>query len=137
MMEKVELNAVRILAAAIKDSRNLQAQREAISMRDRWLVEAKAGMLHINADARKALEETRGPTDDEIRRLKADGFVVHQIVDTDRPVYAWLRPSSGESQRDVKEQQPYRSTEKQAWDDCRDYATLNFPLVRKSDWSGD
>jgi hypothetical protein len=134
-MEKVELNTVQRLIAAIKDGSNQQAQCEAISMRDRWLAEGAAGTLHMSAEAREALAETRGPSDAEISNLKADGFLVHSLVDTDRLVYVWFRPSSGESQANVKDRQPYRSTERQAWDDCRDYAALNVPSVPKDDWS--
>lgn len=135
MSEKIELSTVQKLIATIKDFRNLQAQREAISMRDRWLAEAAAGVLQMSVEARKALEETRGPSDAEISKLKDAGFLVHPLADTDRPVYAWHRPSSGESQADVRDRQPYRSTERQAWDDCGDYASLNVPSVPNSDWS--
>jgi hypothetical protein len=56
-MVKVDLAAVEKVVAAIKNERNLQAQREALMIRDRWLEEVDAGLLEMSAEARVALED--------------------------------------------------------------------------------
>jgi hypothetical protein len=57
VMVKVDLATVEKVAAAIKDERNPQAQREALMTRDRWLAEVEAGLLEMSAEAREALED--------------------------------------------------------------------------------
>jgi len=54
---KVDLANVQKVAAAIKNERDPQAQRDALMMRDRWLAEVDAGLLEMSAEARKALED--------------------------------------------------------------------------------
>lgn len=68
-----------------------------------------------------------------ILELKKAGYLVHVICDQDPVLYAWIH-KAGATQRDVKERQPYRLSEAQAWDDCQAYASGDVPSTPNPDW---
>jgi hypothetical protein len=69
----------------------------------------------------------------EILELQQEGYSVHEVVDIEPIRYRWLH-RSGASQADVKDRQPYRKSEAQAWVDCRNYKFGRYDSALKNDW---
>lgn len=69
----------------------------------------------------------------EIAELKSEGYSVHEVVDIAPVRYRWLH-RSGASQADVRDRQPYRKSEAQAWADCRKYKFGHYDSTPEPDW---
>lgn len=96
--------------------------------------EAADAALVNYIEKKRQYQRPENPTLDEIASLKSEGFFVHALADIDVPAYAWAH-RSGASQADVKDRQPYRRSELQAWNDCAAYSGLNVPAVPDPDWT--
>lgn len=69
-----------------------------------------------------------------IAELKKSGYSVIAVADQGHGVYKWMH-KDGASQTDVKDRQPYRSSEAQAWADCNAYVSGDVPRVAEPDWN--
>jgi hypothetical protein len=73
-------------------------------------------------------------TSAEVADLVREGFFVREVVDIDPIRYAWRNLRTGASQDDVKDRQPYRRSEAQAWADCQKYTVGNYDNAPEPDW---
>jgi hypothetical protein len=79
-------------------------------------------------------QDPRALSAESIQALRDAGFTVVLVIDLGPPRYGWSHAASGASQTDLKECQPMRRTEAQAWVDCRDYFDGDLPSPPTPDW---
>ena len=72
-----------------------------------------------------------------IQELTDAGFDVHMVSDQDPALYGWLNTKSGASQREYKQQQPFRRSKAQAWSDCEAFDSCDMPTTPEPDWTED
>ena len=72
---------------------------------------------------------------EQIQNLMEMGYSVEIAFDGDPQLYKWVHLTSGESQSNHKNQQPFRRTKKQAWYDCMRYLDGDIPQKPDPDWA--
>ena len=71
----------------------------------------------------------------QIQYLMDMGYSVEIVFDGDPQLYKWAHLSSGESQSNYKNRQPFRRTQMQAWYDCMMYLDGDIPQKPDPDWA--
>lgn len=144
-MEQMTEDEIRIVKSAIGfggiDNRtfanNLQRRGRLTSVEATNLFQKALNarvILEYRGYVRMAVQQDpRALSEAEIRELRAAGYSVHPIYDGSPSLYAWIC-KSGASQSHLKDRQPYRRTQAQAWVDCRNYYRGAVPSTPEADW---